>query len=168
MGRVVLLEILGVLFIAATGTLLHYVYALSGNAFWVGIIAATSESVWEHLKLAFWPAALWTLVGWVLVGRSVQNFWVGRWAALTLMPIVIAVGFYAYISVIGHHALVFDLILFVLAIASGQLAALAIYQATPIGGLGRGLAIGAIVFECIIFGSLTFFPPDMPIFSGPI
>lgn len=42
-----------VLFLA--GTLLHFLYGLSGEFFLVGLLAPVNESVWEHLKLALWP-----------------------------------------------------------------------------------------------------------------
>ena len=39
-----------VLFLA--GTLIHFLYGLSGEFFLVGLLAPVNESVWEHLKLA--------------------------------------------------------------------------------------------------------------------
>jgi hypothetical protein len=53
--RLLVWETSGVLFIAVFGTSLHFAFELSN--FWkpVAIIAAVNESIWEHLKLVFWP-----------------------------------------------------------------------------------------------------------------
>lgn len=49
------------IFIMIAGTLLHFLYEWSGNNFFVRAFAATSESVWEHLKLLFIPAFFFTI-----------------------------------------------------------------------------------------------------------
>ena len=40
---------------ALAGSALHFVFDLLSGFAPVGIIAAVNESVWEHMKLAFWP-----------------------------------------------------------------------------------------------------------------
>ena len=160
-------EGIGILFISVLGSLLHFVYAWSGEIWWVAIFAAVNESVWEHLKLAFWPALLWSLIGWYVIGGSLPNFWVGRAAALLLMPLVITFGFYGYTALLGDNYFPLDLSLFVLAVIAGQIAAMVRYRAAVIGVSGQLTAIGLILISCICFGSLTFFPPDFPLFLEP-
>lgn len=47
-------------FIMIAGTLLHFAYEWSGMNSIVAMFAAVNESVWEHLKLFFVPAFLFT------------------------------------------------------------------------------------------------------------
>jgi len=164
MQKPLVFELLGILFIIAAGSLLHFAYAWSGNAWWMGIFAAVNESVWEHLKLAYWPALIWSVFGWVVIGHSTPNFWIARAAALISMPLVIALGFYAYTALLGHHALVFDLVLFGLAIVIGQMAAVAIYRSQPLARRMAGLALLVVLTETVSFVGLTFFPLELPIF----
>lgn len=42
--------------VIAVGSLLHFAWEWSGRSAVVAVFAATNESTWEHLKLAFWPA----------------------------------------------------------------------------------------------------------------
>ena len=63
-------EIVEFIFIAIVGTLLHFVYDWSGQNPAVGIIAPVSESTWEHLKLLFMPALLFTLIGEAVIGKD--------------------------------------------------------------------------------------------------
>jgi hypothetical protein len=52
---------LGILFISLLGSLIHFLYDLSGKSLLVGLIAPINESVWEHLKLPLVPTLL---CGW--------------------------------------------------------------------------------------------------------
>ena len=55
--------IIGILFVAIFGTLLHFMYEWSGHKRFVSIFAAVNESTWEHLKLVFFPMLLTTIIG---------------------------------------------------------------------------------------------------------
>ena len=54
-------ELLGIVFIIVLGGALHFVFDLSGEWPPLALIAAVNESVWEHLKLGFWPALIYFL-----------------------------------------------------------------------------------------------------------
>jgi hypothetical protein len=159
------LEFYGALFIIALGSLLHFTYEAAGEAWWAGIFSAMSESVWEHLKLAFWPGLLWTLFLWLGPISRPNNFWSGRAASLVLAPLIIALGYYGYTAMLGGHLLVLDLALFVLAVACGQAAALGIYKGAALGGGVEAAAIGLIVLMTIAFSTLSFIGPDLPLFE---
>ena len=66
-------EIAEFIFIAIVGTLLHFVYDWSGQNPAVGIIAPVSESTWEHLKLLFMPALLFTLIQEAVIGKDLYR-----------------------------------------------------------------------------------------------
>ena len=167
MRGILLFEILGIVVIVLAGSALHFAHEWSGEAWPVAVVAAVNESVWEHLKLAFWPALAWSLPGWISIGRTVPNFWAGRLAALALPPVIIALGFYGYTAALGHHSLAADLILFVSAIAIGQLAAVSLYR-RPAPGKGTAFVVTGLIFGlCLAFGSLTFVSPDIFLFREP-
>lgn len=167
MRKTIAFEAAGVVVITLLGSALHFAYAWSGQTGWVAIFAAINESVWEHLKLAFWPAVLWSLLGALAIRRDVRNFWVGRTVAVTLPPLLIAVGYYGYTALLGRHLLAADLALFALAIFAGQMSALAVYRMPDMGrGVAR-LALLVIALACLAFASLSFFPPDLALFDDP-
>ena len=41
-----------------TGILLHFLYDLSGSSPWIGLFSPINESLWEHMKLIFFPLAV--------------------------------------------------------------------------------------------------------------
>jgi hypothetical protein len=163
----ILRETLGAIFIIAAGSLLHFTYALSGEQAWVAVFSATSESVWEHLKLAFWPGLAWALALAAPDRARWRAVWLGRTAQLVVAPAAIAVGYYAYTAMLGEHRLVLDLLLFVLAIALGQAAFVAIRlgRRPPRGAAVAALALLAVL--TLAFSTLTFVPPDLPLFEEP-
>ncbi|MCI8518676.1 MAG: hypothetical protein HFJ51_00655, partial [Clostridia bacterium] len=62
-------QIFSVLFAFILGTLLHFTYKLSNNNMLVAAFSAINESVWEHLKLLFFPMLLTTIIGYFYIGK---------------------------------------------------------------------------------------------------
>ena len=62
--------IIGAVFTIITGTLLHFVYEWSGESLFVGIFSPINESVWEHLKLLFFPMSVWILIGYFILEKN--------------------------------------------------------------------------------------------------
>jgi hypothetical protein len=54
--------------IVLAGSALHFAFDWSGHWLPLALIAAVNESVWEPMKLAFWPAVTWAVL--VAHGRA--------------------------------------------------------------------------------------------------
>lgn len=161
------LEAYGAAFVIALGTILHFAYAWSG--FWkpLALIAAVNESVWEHLKLGFWPAFLYSLFAYRGLSRPAESVLAARTAAMILIPIIITVAYYAYIRFTGGHALVVDIAIFVVAVLVGQLASFLILRSpTPPGKLLQAAPL-LLVTAFIAFSLFTYYAPHLPIFRDP-
>lgn len=61
------------LFVVLLGVFLHFAYELSGENPIVGLFALVNESIWEHLKLIFFPMLVLTL--WDMFTTPLQEFW---------------------------------------------------------------------------------------------
>lgn len=53
-SRIVWLESIGAIMMILFGSGLHFAFVLLGSWAPVALVAAVNESIWEHLKLAFW------------------------------------------------------------------------------------------------------------------
>jgi hypothetical protein len=62
---VLVYELVGTVFMIILGSILHFTFEWSGGNPVVGAFSAVNESVWEHLKLAFWPALLFMLIEYI-------------------------------------------------------------------------------------------------------
>lgn len=53
---------IGIFFVITTGSLAHFFYDWSGHASIVGYFTPVNESIWEHMKLLFFPMLLYAFV----------------------------------------------------------------------------------------------------------
>lgn len=104
------------LFIVFIGSSLHFVFELSGKSKLIAYFAAVNESTWEHLKLAFFPALLFSIVEYPFVKKYVKNYFFGKVIGFYVMPITIIVLFYGYKILFGYHSLIWDIFIFILSI----------------------------------------------------
>ena len=74
-GRVARWQLGGFLFVCAAGTALHFLYQWSGESVAAAPFAAVNESVWEHMKLLFWPMLLWAGAERAVLGGYSRGFW---------------------------------------------------------------------------------------------
>ena len=134
----------------------------------VAPFAAVNESVWEHLKLAFWPALVWAYIERrPLLGR-VNNFLLAKGLSITLMPLLIIVFFYGYTSVLGDNLLVLDMSTFVAAVILCQWLSyhlLTSGERSPAANLSAAMLVVAFAILFVIF---TFVAPHVGLFrDGP-
>jgi len=67
-------ELVGIAVISVLGSVLHFAFEWSGNSAPVGVFAAVNESVFEHLKLTYWPALVYAAVTYGFLKKSTSNF----------------------------------------------------------------------------------------------
>lgn len=159
-------EIGSIPFVFVAGSLLHFAYDWLGRSSWMAPIAAIDESVWEHLKLAFWPAAAFAVVQAAATGSRVRNFVLGKAVGLSVAPFAVVLGFYGYTAILGFHALAADLALFVAAVTLGAAANLVVYALPDFGAWGRRAGVAVIVAWIASFASFTFNKPPFGLFHA--
>jgi hypothetical protein len=162
--RILIWEIAGAVFITFSGSLLHFVFAILGEWPPAALIAAVNESVWEHLKLAFWPALIFALIQWPFLRRHVKNFWTAKAFGILVMPLIIAAVFYTYTAFTGTNILWLDIPLFVVAVAAGQMLSFALLVRKPFGSRIRIAAAALLLVMTAAFSLFTFIPPHCPLF----
>ena len=83
------------LFISLLGGVLHFTFGWSGYNPVVGIFSAVNESVWEHLKLGFWPALLYMIIEYRFL-KAANNFFLAKTVVPYTMTAIIPAIFYSY------------------------------------------------------------------------
>jgi hypothetical protein len=164
-------EMWGILFIVLLGALLHFTFEFSGGWKPLGVISAVNESVWEHLKLVFWPALFWTIIEWLGLYRpkpnTRPNFLFARAIGAWSMPVIILIIFYTYTTFTGESILAVDLSSFVIAVIIGQIVSYRLWRyrksARPLSWLGLIIFLTGI----LLFAIFTFLPPHTGLFQDP-
>lgn len=108
--------ILGIIFTIITGTLLHFAYEWSGSNSIVGLFSPINESVWEHMKLLFYPMSIWIIYGYFKFGKSSANYICASIIGLVSGLILIPVLFYTYTSITAKSIIWIDISIFVISI----------------------------------------------------
>ncbi|MFN0194081.1 MAG: DUF6512 family protein [Aestuariivirga sp.] len=164
-GRIWTAELVGILFIAILGSLLHFAFAWSGYWKPAALVAAVNESVWEHLKIAFWPGLVWATIEFAALRPKASQFWSSKGFALLIPSVFIVLIFYAYTSLLGRNLLALDITIFVVAIALGQIGSAKLINARRWKRGSSTLGTGLLVCQLIAFTTFTFYPPPFSIFE---
>ena len=158
-------EIAGFFFIIGLGAALHFVFDWSRGFLPLAPFAAVNESVWEHLKLAFWPAVVWALCESGPLHGRISNFRLAKTTGITLMPLVIIALFYACSTVLGRNVFALAVATFIIAVAAGQYVSYRIMTADEMNPYLNRIAPGLIILLAVLFVVFTFLPPEIGLFK---
>ncbi|MFW9865062.1 MAG: DUF6512 family protein [Candidatus Thorarchaeota archaeon] len=166
-NKVLVWEILGAAFIIILGSLFHFVFEWTGYWEPIGGFFPVNESVWEHLKLPYWPLVIFSLIEYRIVSDESKNFIMSKAAASILSITTIIVVFYSYTALLRIELLIVDILSFIFGVVLGQYVSYKILTAKKFDNW-------IIIFSWIIiiaFGTIfvlfTYFPPQIPIFQDP-
>ena len=158
MSKFSISKVLLIAFVVTTlaGACLHFLYDFLPSPV-TALIAPVNESIWEHLKLVYWPylAAMW------IVTRKAEKGCRGGWL-LTLLIISVAMlaAGYVYYILLGRDSRAFGLSLYVILMALGFW--------LP-GRLGAAEKNKTVPFLVVLLGAMillfTFLPPDNILFA---
>ena len=103
---------LGILWTIVLGTLSHFFYQWSHENILIGLFSPVNESVWEHLKLLFFPALTYMFIEQKAMGKAMPGLLgknlLGLFAGLLVMPLL----FYGYTAFSGKSILLVDIGIF--------------------------------------------------------
>ena len=159
-------QIFSILFTFILGTLLHFTYELSGENILVGTFSAINESVWEHLKLVFFPMLITTIIGYFYIGKIVPNLVYSKTLGIITSIIFIITFFYTYTGIIGKSILFIDIASFFISIILGEyITYKSINNKYKFNNI---IAIITLIILSLCFIIFTYFAPKLGIFKDPL
>ncbi len=111
--------IAGILFTAILGTLSHFAYEWSGNNQLVGWITPVNESVWEHMKLLFFPMVFYGIFALPRLKNTFPCITYGYLWGILGGTLAIPVLYYTYSGILGTNNTVIDILIFYLCVFLG-------------------------------------------------
>ena len=166
-NKIFIWEIIGTFFIIILGSLFHFVFEWTGHWEPIAGFFPVNESVWEHLKLPYWPLIIFSLIEYRFISDEANNFIISRVAALILSISTILVVFYSYIAILGIELLIVDILSFIFGVIIGQYISYKILKAKKFDKRIVILSWIIIISLGLIFILFTYFPPHIPIFQDP-
>lgn len=158
----------GFLFTAVLGTFLHFLFELSGNGIAAALVSAVNESIWEHMKLIYYPMLLFALVEYRAWGREVDTFWCVKLAGIGLGLVLIPVIYYVYTGIFGVSVDWFNITIFFLAAGAAFWLESKLFRRGWSFRIPEWAALVLILGISVVFTVLTFLPPQIPFFRDPI
>ncbi|KMT22225.1 DUF6512 family protein [Clostridium cylindrosporum] len=160
--------LIGIPIISIVGSLMHFAYEWSGNLALVGLFTPVNESIWEHLKMAFFPTLAWWILGY-LIYRGDFSFNTRTWLSSAVVasitaPLVVVTFYYTYTGAFGIESLVLDIFSLFLGIFIGQILGLHLYRYGKFNPLVSGVLYLILILVILAFIVFTFNPPHIPLF----
>lgn len=157
--------ILRYLFVVLLGVLLHFAYELSGENPIVGLFALVNESVWEHLKLLFFPMLVLTLWDLFTTQRNNLCFLPARTIGILTGFIFIVVVFYTITGILGFNIAWVNILIYLLGVA----VAFWVEEKTchKCNTISVKLAILILLVLTLLFFVFSIIPPALGIFIPP-
>lgn len=165
---IVFWQFIGFSFVCISGTLLHFLFDWSSENIVVGIFSAVNESIWEHIKLLYFPMLIFTFIESKRFNSRYKNFWCAKAIGFLVGTIFIPTIYYTYTGALGVKADWFNILIFFIT------AALLFFTETKIIKNNRECHISPIVSKIfilllgVLFVIFTFAPPRIPLFQDPL
>ena len=160
-------QIVGFLFTGALGTVLHFLFEWTDKSLFSALFSAVNESIWEHMKLLFYPMVLFAIWEYRVWGKENPAFWCIKLLGILLGLMLIPVIYYTYTGILGRSADWFNITIFFIAAAASFYWETKLFQ-NGICPIPTAVAVSVLSLIAVAFTVLTFWPPHIPFFQDPI
>ena len=161
-------QLAGFLFTAVAGVLLHFLYDWSNQSTLVAPFSAVNESIWEHMKLLYFPMFIFALVERQFIGDKYENYWGVKLAGILLGLMLIPVLYYSYTGIFGVQIDWINIAIFFVAAATTYLVETGLLKKEELKCPSSLLALLILCVIGYLFVIWTYAPPKMPLFQDPL
>ena len=159
-------EVISTIIIMISGVLLHFAYEWSGDNKFIGLITPVNESIWEHLKLLFFPMVCSLIIGYFYVGKNYNNYVCAKTLGIIVSMIFIVIFYYTYSGVIGKNIDFINISSFFVAVLLGQY--ISYRNIFSLEFCNRKKVIIYLGVMTVLFVLFSFNPPDIGLFKNPV
>ena len=161
-------QIAGFIFTSALGTFLHFLFELTGGSVIAALFSAVNESIWEHMKLLFYPMVLFAWIEYRAWGKEDPRFWCIKLRGILLGLALIPLIYYAYTGILGVNADWFNVTIFFIAAAAAYWIETKLFEQEDGCAWSSFISVAILLGIAGIFTWLTFYPPRIPFFRDPV
>ncbi len=160
-------EIAGFIFVSVFGTIGHFVFEWLDSNPIVGLFFPINESVWEHLKLLFFPYMIWSFIEY-FIGEKQPGYFSSKIKSVLWGMLFLVAFFYTYSGATGKVNNIIDIISFFLAVALSFIISYISLKNNSTGSrTGEIISICLFAVISVLFFIFTFSPPLIPLFEDP-
>jgi hypothetical protein len=167
--QIMIWHLVGWFVIFGLGALWHFMFAWFEAWAPIGWLLPVNESVWEHVKLMFWPALLYYIVEGIFLYKKTNNFVFAKTIAFYQTPILSITIFYVVYGAFGFESFIFDSIVLFFLIGLQQFVSYKLLTQEPVRKehqktilIVSSVFIGILAILLIVF---TYAPIHIPFFE---
>ena len=161
-------QIAGFVFTGTAGVLLHFLFDWTGGNIVVAPISAVNESIWEHIKLLFFPMLTFALIQNRNMGWVYPEFWCVKLIGILLSSALIPVLYYTVNGSLGQTPDWVNIAIFFVTAAIGYFIEWWLFKRGIVECKSPKLARLILLIVALVFVIWTFTPPRVPLFKDPI
>lgn len=159
-------SVFGFVFTSLLGTLLHFLPDVAeGIAVW--LIAPINESVWEHLKLIFYPYLIFMIAEFSAYGKETRGFLGAKIRGVLLGEGLIVTAHYLVSGVVGKDVAWVDITLFFIGTLVAYLIPYLMIKRGKAKEFSTKKAAVIFILHIALFCIFTFMTPKLGIFLDP-
>lgn len=163
------LEIIGFIFVSILGTLFHFAFDFFDRDTFFASFFPVNESIWEHLKLLFFPFSIYSIIEFFCSFKEKKNFIPAKIIGVILGMILITSFYYTYSGAFGKSIDFLNILSFFLGNLFAFLTSYVIINSSRLKSKNSNIvAVSLFLVIALIFGVFTFNPPYIPLFKDPI
>lgn len=147
---------------------MHFLFELTGESVISALFSAVNESIWEHMKLIFYPMVLFALIEYRVWGKEDIRFWCIKIQGILLGLALIPTIYYLYTGILGINVDWFNVTIFFIAAAAAYYRETKQFQSGRGCGLRPVVAVLSLALIATIFTRFTFDPPRIPFLQDPV
>ncbi len=161
-------QLAGFVFTGIMGVLLHFLFDWTGESIIVAPFSAVNESIWEHMKLIFFPMLVFALIQSRSMGRGYPEFWCVKLMGVGLSVVLIPVLYYTVNGALGGTPDWVNIAIFFIAAAVGYLTEAWLFKKNGFDCMSPRKSQTILIIIAVVFVVCTFIPPRVPLFEDPI
>lgn len=155
----------GIITTIILGFLLHYLFSWTDRSKLIGLFAPVNESIWEHLKLGYWSVVLFSLIEYLQIKRSINNYFFAKTIGILTLELTILFIYYGYTFIIGMNILWIDISSYILGAILCQYLTYNVFKQKQYSKLINNISLYAFIGIGILFAVTTYYPPHIALFK---
>jgi len=164
----ILKKFLAFIVIGTLGTLFHFMYKWTGNNMLAGYIFPVNESIWEHLKLIFYPSIIYYTIEYLFTKDKPENYIQSVIIGIFKGMLLTVVLYYTYSGILGKNIDFINIAIFFISVIKVIVTKNKVEKSGKYTDMNLNIIlIMSLILFVLVFAVWSYNPPSLGIFLPP-
>lgn len=168
MKKIINWQIAGFAFTVITGMFFHFLFDLTNGSIAAAFVSPVNESIWEHIKLLFFPMFVYALFEYCFWNKEYAQFWCIKLKCIFMGMILIPTLYYTYTGITGRSLDWLNIVIFFGVAGAVYLMETRMFLKNKSCRISPRYALVMLCITGVLFFLFTFYPPNIPLFQDPV